>query len=45
MIKVTIQTKDGIEVNYRGAVEVAGATLFKAVEPYIPKDKEILHWW
>lgn len=45
MIRVTIQTKDGIEVNYKGSVEVAGTTLFDAVKPYIPKDKEILEYW
>lgn len=45
MIKVKIQTKDSIEVNYKGSAEVAGTTLFDAVKPYISKDKEILDYW
>lgn len=45
MINVTIQTNNGIEVNYKGSIEVAGTTLFDAVKPYISKDKEVLHWW
>ena len=45
MIKVAIQTKDGIEVNYKGPIEVAGTTLFYAIKPYIPKDKVILDLW
>lgn len=45
MIEVTIQTKDGIKVAYRGSVEAAGTTLFNAVKPYISKDKEILDYW
>lgn len=45
MIKVTIQTKDGVELNYEGPVEVAGVTLFNAVKPYISKEKEILDHW
>lgn len=45
MIKITIQTKDGVEVNYKGCVDVAGATLFDAVRPYISKENEILNYW
>lgn len=45
MIKVTIQTKDGIKVGYRGSVEAAGTILFNAVKPYISKDKEMLEYW
>lgn len=45
MVHVTIQTKDSIEVNYKGSVEVAGITLFDAVKPYISKDKEIVDYW
>lgn len=35
MINVTIQTNDGMEVNYKGSVEVAGETLYNALKPYI----------
>lgn len=45
MINVTIQTNDGMEVNYKGPVEVAGATLYKALKPYISKDEEIRGYW
>lgn len=45
MINVTIQTNDGMEVNYKGSVEVAGETLYNALKPYISKDEEIRGYW